>query len=54
MSLPTMIAACSKLMVSSLSPMAALVDGVNSVYGSFAACLSPAGSLMPEIDPDFW
>ena len=37
-----------------VSPSAALVDGVNSVCGSFAACFRPAGSLMPEIAPVFW
>ena len=54
MSAPTIFSACSKLMVSSCSPMAALVDGVNNVRGSRAACRRPAGSLMPEMAPVFW
>jgi hypothetical protein len=53
-SAPTSFTACSKLMVSSCSPMAALVEGVNRVCGSLAACFNPAGSLMPEMAPVFW
>ena len=50
---PTSSAQRSKLMFSSWSPSAALVDGVKIGSGILDASVRPAGSLMPQTVPSW-
>ena len=54
MALPTISSARSKLMFSSWVPASALVDGVNSGWGSFSASRRPGGRGMPLTLPWRW
>ncbi len=53
-SAPMMASHCSKLMFSSWSPTAALVEGVKIGCGSLAASFRPAGRAIPQTVPLFW
>ena len=53
-SAPTISSQRAKLMFSSWSPTAALVDGVKIGSGSWLASCKPAGRVMPHTVPDCW